>query len=284
MGCHSGKFKNEKSSEVVSHSIAKLQVGHPVINDDKMQCWKLFGVKCWPTLVVFSPKGRPIACFTGEGHREIVETFLNQAVQYFRQELTKIRTFKIEKLATSKYLDNESSLKYPSKLTVMKREKDFPYDSDILVVSDSGNDRVVLIRAEEPHSIVATIGNGKNGFKDGPYSTCQFNMPQGICHVRRQNQHFLYICDMRNHAVREVNLNTKHVKTVAGTGAKSFDRYGGSGPSHMQKLCSPWDIVALNEYELMIAMAGVHQMWILNLLKNRCFAFCGNGKEANKNS
>ena len=52
----------------------------------------------------------------------------------------------------------------------------------------------------------------------------------------------------------------------------------------MQKLSSPWDIVAINRDTLIIAMAGIHQIWALNLKNNRCFNFSGTGAEANVNS
>jgi len=38
MGCHSGKFTNEKN--VLRESILKYGVEHPVINDNKMRIWK----------------------------------------------------------------------------------------------------------------------------------------------------------------------------------------------------------------------------------------------------
>jgi hypothetical protein len=51
---------------------------------------------------------------------------------------------------------------------------------------------------------------------------------------------------------------------VIGTGEKGFDREGNKEPE-LQKLSSPWDIVAINRDTLLIAMAGVHQIWALNL-------------------
>jgi hypothetical protein len=59
-------------------------------------------------------------------------------------------------------------------------------------------------------------------------------------------------------------LTKKEVLTVIGTGEKGFDREGNKNPEH-QKLSSPWDIAAINKDTLIIAMAGVHQLWALNL-------------------
>ena len=38
--------------------------------------------------------------------------------------------------------------------------------------------------------------------------------------------HYLYLCDTRNHAIREINLTRKQVVTVVGTGEKGFDKEG----------------------------------------------------------
>lgn len=71
-----------------------------------------------------------------------------------------------------------------------------------------------------------------------------------------------------NHAIREINLNKREVLTVVGTGEQGRDREGNKSPE-VQKLASPWDIVAINRDTLIIAMAGTHQIWALNLKNNR---------------
>lgn len=70
---------------------------------------------------------------------------------------------------------------------------------------------------------------------------------------------------------------------MIGTGEQGRDREGNKKPE-VQKLSSPWDIVAINRDTLIIAMAGVHQIWALNLKNNRCFNFSGTGSEANLDS
>lgn len=48
-------------------------------------------------------------------------------------------------------------------------------------------------------------------------------------------------------------------------------------------MSSPWDVVAINRDTLLIAMAGTHQIWALNLKTNRGFNFSGTGREGNFN-
>ena len=59
---------------------------------------------------------------------------------------------------------------------------------------------------EETLECEHVIGNGKIGLVDGNYNEAQFHQPMGVCHVFREGNDFLYICDTKNHAIREVNL------------------------------------------------------------------------------
>ena len=54
----------------------------------------------------------------------------------------------------------------------------------------------------------------------------------------RDNTHFVYICDTKNHAIRELNLSTMEVLTVIGTGEKGADKEGNKA-AEIQKLSSP---------------------------------------------
>jgi len=90
-------------------------------------------------------------------------------------------------------------------------------DYNLLAISDTGNNRLVLVN-EETSECVGVVGNGKIGLVDGNFEEASFHHPQGLCHVYRDGQHFLYVCDTKNHAIREINFTTKEVFTVIGTG------------------------------------------------------------------
>ena len=124
------------------------------------------------------------------------------------------------------------------------------------MISDTGNNRIVIVNAET-HEYIDSIGTGQIGLIDGSYDEACFHHPQGICHVYRDKKHFLYLCDTKNHAIREINLAKKEVLTVIGTGEKGNDKEGNKNPEE-QKLSSPWDIVAINRDTLIFAMAGTH--------------------------
>ena len=99
----------------------------------------------------------------------------------------------------------------------------------MIVISDSGNNRVLIIN-EETMKFECQVGNGKVGLVDGSYNEVQFHHPQGLCHVFREKQHFIYVCDTKNHAIREINLSKREVLTVIGTGEKGFDKEGNKSP------------------------------------------------------
>lgn len=147
-------------------------------------------------------------------------------------------------------------MKYPGKLLCIEKQKGGNIDHNLLIISDTGNNRLVLIN-EETYECVGVIGTGKVGLVDGKFDEACFHHPQGMCHIFRDGQHFVFLCDTKNHAIREINLTKKEVLTVIGTGEKGFDREGNKEPE-LQTLSSPWDIVAVNRDTLLIAMAGVH--------------------------
>ena len=56
------------------------------------------------------------------------------------------------------------------------------------------------------------------------------------------------------------------VTTVAGTGTKGNDLFGGESKASDQLLSSPWDITnAVEDNQFIICMAGSHQIWKLDL-------------------
>jgi DNA-binding beta-propeller fold protein YncE len=67
------------------------------------------------------------------------------------------------------------------------------------------------------------------------------------------------------------------VVTLAGTGEQAL-RPGTGGPARSTPLSSPWDLV-LDDRILYIAMAGTHQIWLLDLDRGTVAPFAGTGRE-----
>jgi hypothetical protein len=77
----------------------------------------------------------------------------------------------------------------------------------------------------------------------------------------------LLVADTGNHLIRRLDLANETVETVAGTGTQA--RWGASGgPAKEAALNSPWDL-ELWDGMVVIAMAGPHQLWLLDLERTR---------------
>lgn len=83
-----------------------------------------------------------------------------------------------------------------------------------------------------------------------------------MCHFVNQSNghHMLLVCDVKNHCLREVDMNDKTVRKVAGVvGKRGHDRMGGNTDANSQEIASPWDIMPYHEEgKYIIAMAGPH--------------------------
>jgi len=86
----------------------------------------------------------------------------------------------------------------------------------------------------------------------------------------------LYIADTENHLLRAAQLDTKTVQTVAGNGtqAREYFKTGKGIP-----LSSPWDLAAAGD-TLYIAMAGMHQIWAMDLKTQVVSTYAGSGRES----
>jgi DNA-binding beta-propeller fold protein YncE len=87
---------------------------------------------------------------------------------------------------------------------------------------------------------VSTIaGTGVAGFSGdgGPGTAAQLNNPYGLV-IGPDGA--LYICEVDNHRIRRLDLKTKQISTVAGTGEKGYA--GDGGPALQAKLNQPYEI------------------------------------------
>ena len=109
--------------------------------------------------------------------------------------------------------------------------------------------------------MATVIGSGEAGLADGTYERARFSHPQGLALDGRA----LLVADTENHALRVVDLDTRQVKTLAGDGRLSYSRTAEAG---VIRLNSPWALWREGRV-LYIAMAGLHQLWSLDLETGR---------------
>ncbi|HHT9132818.1 MAG TPA: hypothetical protein ACFYED_10080, partial [Candidatus Tripitaka californicus] len=121
--------------------------------------------------------------------------------------------------------------------------------------------------------VIDVAGSGEIGRGDGPFNQASFFHPQGMA----LQGETLYVADTENHLIRRLDLQSRTVTTIAGTGRQGgFLSLGGLGTK--AELSSPWDLSLVGD-KLYIAMAGSHQVWVMDLANNLVQPFAGSGRE-----
>jgi hypothetical protein len=78
--------------------------------------------------------------------------------------------------------------------------------------------------------------------------------------------------------IRAVNLETKTVFTIAGTGAQWMQADATTGPALEVNMSTPWDIEVFED-QLLIAMAGEHRIWKYDFQTKNLGIFAGTTNE-----
>ncbi|HEX9425048.1 MAG TPA: thioredoxin-like domain-containing protein [Pyrinomonadaceae bacterium] len=263
IGVHSAKFENEKETENIRRIILRYELEHPVYNDADYKVWQSYGVRAWPTQVLIDPAGYVIGAVSGEGNYELIDQVVAKAVDEFRKrgELNEEPL----QLTLERAKVGDLPLAFPGKILADAK-------GDRLFIADSNHNRIVVTKLDG--SFIETIGTGAVGSADGAFNNASFYRPQGLA----LDGDSLYVADTENHFIRRVDLKTKTVQTVAGTGQQARD-YFRQGPARTIELSSPWDL-QLVDRQLYITMAGSHQIWKLDLDKQEVSTFAGSGREA----
>jgi DNA-binding beta-propeller fold protein YncE len=265
IGVHSAKFENEKQTENIRRIIMRYELEHPVYNDADFSVWRNYGVRAWPTQVVIDPAGYVVGAASGEGNYELIDRVVGKLVDEFRKrgELNEEPL----KLTLERARVGDLPLAFPGKvLADAKRDR--------LFIADSNHNRIVITSLNG--TLVQTIGTGEHGSADGTFDKASFYRPQGMA----LDGDLLYVADTENHLIRQVDLKTSTVTTIAGTG-EQMREYFKSGAARTVALSSPWDLQLVGR-TLYIAMAGPHQIWKLDLDKKEVETFAGSGREARK--
>ena len=264
IGVHSAKFDNEKQSDNIRQAIKRYEIEHPVVNDKDFEVWRLFGARAWPTLVLINPNGRIIGYHSGEGVFDLLDGVIGATVKYFdaRKELDRQPI----RFAPQQARKPTAFFAYPGKITADEK-------TGRIIFSDSNHHRLIVATADG--QILDVIGQGEAGLEDGDYARARFFRPQGVC-LDAQGQ-TLYVADTENHAIRQVDLGSRKVTTLAGTGIQA-QRHNVEGPGRTLAINSPWDVARVGG-TLFIAMAGAHQLWALDLKTLEARAYAGTSRE-----
>src|SRR6516162_8139846 len=262
IGVHSPKFPHEKKTASIRKAVLRYGVDHPVVNDMNLALWRRYNIKQWPTYVLIDPDGKFRGGVSGEGQLKKLDLAIGQLVREFKAK-GKLKqtpiTFKLEKEQI------QGPLFFPGKVLADQA-------SNRLFIADSTNNRIVITDLNGKK--IAVAGTGKEAKKDGSFAEAMFSDPQGMA----LDGNTLYVADRKNHSIRALDLKAETVSTVAGVGEQDREGRDRAGPALKTGLNSPWDLL-LHDKKLYIAMAGHHQIWTLDLAKERVAPFAGNGRE-----
>ncbi len=267
IGVHSAKFDNEKEAENIRQAVLRYDIEHPVLVDTNFYVWQQYAVRAWPTLMAIDPEGYVIGSVSGEGNRDVLDKLISQLCRKHQEK----GTINIRELGLSLEKQRQplsTPLSFPGK--VLADEV-----GERLFIADSGHHRIVV--STLAGEVLYVIGTGKSGLIDGALSEAQFFAPQGMA-LDATNQ-LLYVADTENHCVRQIDLESQLVKTIAGTGKQSYQLKPHSGLGLETALNSPWDLEKVGN-RLLIAMAGSHQIWEMQLETSIVSTYAGTGAEA----
>ncbi|WP_422737647.1 NHL domain-containing thioredoxin family protein [Micromonospora sp. WMMD729] len=271
IGVHSPKFEHEKDADALVAAVERYGVHHPVLDDPELDMWQQYAARAWPTLSVIDPEGYVVATMAGEGHAEGLARLIDELIATHEAKGTLHR-------GDGPYVPPpapETALRFPGKAVLLP-------DGNLLV-SDSARHSLVEV-APDGETVVRRIGSGERGRADGPAGSATFSEPQGLCllpmHVAEVAGYDLVVADTVNHLLRGVRLESGEVVTVAGSGRQwraAVDDHAHDALS--VDLSSPWDLAWYDD-KLIIAMAGIHQLWWFDPIKRTAGMYAGTTVEA----
>jgi len=266
IGVHSPKFAHERDPAALAAAVERYGVTHPVLDDPELLTWQQYTARAWPTLAVVDPEGYLVASMAGEGHAEGLGRLVDELVTRHEAKGALRRAgWRGEPAEPA-----ASALRFPGKAIALP-------DGGLLV-SDSAHHSIVEL-APDAQTVRRRIGAGDRGRADGPAAIAQFSEPQGLCRlpdeVAGTAGYDVVVADTVNHLLRGIRLADGTVRTIAGTGRpwRSTVDYE-PHDADAADLSSPWDVAWYGD-RVIVAMAGIHQLWWFDPVKRTAGMWAG---------
>jgi thiol-disulfide isomerase/thioredoxin len=271
IGVHSPKFEHERDRAALAAAVERYGVAHPVLDDPDLVTWQQYAAKAWPTLAVVDPEGYVVASMAGEGHADGLMRLVEELITVHEAKGTLHR-------GNGPYVPppaSDTALRFPGKAVLTP--------AGTILVSDSARHSIVEL-AVDGETERRRIGSGERGRTDGAPATAQFSEPQGLCvlpaQVAEVAGYDLVVADTVNHLLRGVELASGEVRTVAGTGRQWRSTVDSLAHDALAvDLSSPWDLAWYDE-RVVIAMAGIHQLWWFDPIRRTAGTYAGTTVEA----
>jgi thiol-disulfide isomerase/thioredoxin len=295
VGVHSPKFEHEADPVALAAAVERYEIRHPVLDDPELDTWKAYTARAWPTLVVIDPEGYIVAHLSGEGHADGLAVLIPELIAEHEAKGTLHR-------GDGPYVAPEptsGTLRFPGKALFLPDGRGVGSSSAAgsWLVTDTGHHRLVELSTDF-QTVLATYGSGDKGHADGNAATARFNEPQGLVllpeDVAAETGYDVVIADSVNHRLRGLSLADGTVRTLAGngvqrlleTGPARVDEEGAAYGARLEadplqvSLSSPWDVVWSTKLQaVVVAMAGVHQIFSFDPRSGAVSIIAGNGLE-----
>ncbi|MET3952081.1 NHL domain-containing thioredoxin family protein [Arthrobacter sp. UYEF36] len=295
VGVHSPKFEHEADPVALAAAVERYEIRHPVLDDPELDTWKAYTARAWPTLVVIDPEGYIVAHLSGEGHADGLAVLIPELIAEHEAKGTLHR-------GDGPYVAPEptsGTLRFPGKALFLPAGRGVGSASEAgsWLVTDTGHHRLVELSTDF-QTVLATYGSGDKGHADGNAASARFNEPQGLVllpeDVAAETGYDVVIADSVNHRLRGLSLADGSVRTLAGngvqrlleTGPARVDEEGAAYGARLEadplqvSLSSPWDVVwSTKLHAVVVAMAGVHQIFSFDPRSGAVSIIAGNGLE-----
>lgn len=268
LGVHSAKFDGERDPARIADAMARYGIEHPVAVDSEMAIWNAYEVRGWPTIAIVDSAGNLVGSASGEPDIDALAGAVRGLLEHGRATGTLAAT---PKRFTRSTREHDGPLAFPGKVIALP--------GGALAVSDSGHHRVLVIEAagDAAGKVVESYGTGLAGWIDGKAGEAAFDDPQGLAATKDGKT--LFVADTRSHVVRRIDRKTRTVTTIAGTGLLGEAPLAiVPTPARATALRSPWDL-ALSGDSLFVALAGNHQIGVVDLKEATVAALAGTGRE-----
>jgi len=271
IGVHSPKFEHEKVPAAVAAAVRRYGIAHPVLDDPELITWRQYAARAWPTLVVIDPQGYVVATLAGEGHAAGLAALIDELIEVHGQRGTLRR-------GDTPYVPpppSDAPLDFPGKALALP-------GGGFLVSSSAAHQLVEL--AGDLATVQRRIGSGARGRADGGPGRASFNEPNGLLalppRVAELVGYDLVVADTVNHLLRGVRTGDGTVATVAGSGRPAREPAGDHPHDALSvDLSSPWDLAWYDD-QVIVAMAGVHQLWWFDPVRRTAGVYAGTTVEA----
>ncbi len=146
-----------------------------------------------------------------------------------------------------------------------------------LYVADTRNHVIRLIDADT-QEISTVAGSGKAGFSGDGESGIRvsFNQPHSIALEGEGESPSLLVADTKNHRIRRIDLNTRIVTTIAGTGQKKLPRDGSVAIA--SPLFGPRSL-AVDRQSIWVVLREGNSIWRIDRKHGTIHHVAGTGKK-----